>query len=121
MNDSEVTFAGYRFSEDLRGMGDWMRVTKGGAAARAKMYTITFNKQFRRAEHLSQLQPPNLLGSGAERSLQPDGIALLRHRRFQNVSVSLSTYRNRYNERNDDGCICRCRCHGAVQARSVTT
>ena len=40
---------------------------------------------------------------------------------FKNVSVSLSAYRNRYNERNDDGCICRCRCPGAVQARSVTT
>ena len=47
--DSQVTFAGYRFSqEDFMSMGTtWMRVTKGRSGKSKEMYTITFNKQFR--------------------------------------------------------------------------
>ncbi|MEX0633026.1 fimbria/pilus outer membrane usher protein [Serratia ureilytica] len=106
--DSQVTFAGYRFSqEDFMSMGDYLDARyEGGAAARAGDVHHHLQQTVPRsgAEHLSQLQPPNLLGSGAERSLQPDGVALLRHRRFQErqrVAVGLSQPLQRAQRRRD--------------------
>lgn len=107
--DSQVTFAGYRFSqEDFMSMGDYLDARYEGGAQRQEQGDVHHHLQQTvprsGAEHLSQLQPPNLLGSGAERSLQPDGVALLRHRRFQKrqrVAVGLSQPLQRAQRRRD--------------------
>ena len=87
------------------------------------MYTITFNKQFRDLGLSTYL---NYSHQTYWDRAPNDRYNLMVSRYFdigdfKNVSVSLSAYRNRYNERNDDGCTCRCRCPGAAPGRSVTT
>lgn len=106
--DSQITFAGYRFSqENYMSMSEYLDV-KSGADRQGKgkqMYTITMNKQFRDLGLSAYLtyahqtywdRPDN------------DRYNLMLSRYFdlwkmRAISVSLSAYRNRYNQRNDDG------------------
>lgn len=106
--DSQVTFAGYRFSEqDFMSMSEYLDARNYGnrIGGSKEMYTISFNKQFRdlglstylNYSHQTYWDRPandryNLTMS---RYFDLD--------RFKNLSVSLSAYRNRYNETNDDG------------------
>ena len=106
--DSQVTFAGYRFSqEDFMSMGDYLDARyEGGRSGKSKeMYTITFNKQFRDLGLSTYL---NYSHQTYWDRAPNDRYNLMVSRYFdigdfKNVSVSLSAYRNRYNERNDDG------------------
>ncbi|CAI1742741.1 Outer membrane usher protein papC precursor [Serratia quinivorans] len=106
--DSQVTFAGYRFSqEDFMSMGEYLDSRyEGGRSGKSKeMYTITFNKQFRELGLSTYL---NYSHQTYWDRAANDRYNLMVSRyfdigTFKNVSASLSAYRNRYNERNDDG------------------
>ncbi|WP_240643346.1 outer membrane usher protein [Serratia marcescens] len=106
--NSQITFAGYRFSqEDFMSMGDYLDARyEGGRSGKSKeMYTITFNKQFRDLGLSTYL---NYSHQTYWDRAPNDRYNLMVSRYFdigdfKNVSVSLSAYRNRYNERNDDG------------------
>ncbi|CAI1137290.1 Outer membrane usher protein papC precursor [Serratia marcescens] len=106
--DSQVTFAGYRFSEqDFMSMGEYLDARYyGNRSGNGKeMYTITFNKHFRDWGLSSYLnyshetywdRPAN------------DRYNLTLSRYFdlgslRNLSLSLSAYRNQYNGNKDDG------------------
>ncbi|MFT2791914.1 outer membrane usher protein [Serratia sp. T13T92] len=106
--DSQVTFAGYRFSQkDFMSMSEYLDARDYGQRTRngKEMYTITFNKQFREWGLSSYLnyshetywdQPTN------------DRYSLTLSRYFdlgplRNLSLSLSAYRNQYNGTKDDG------------------
>ncbi|UNK28365.1 outer membrane usher protein [Serratia plymuthica] len=106
--DSQVTFAGYRFSEqDFMSMSEYLDARYYGkrVGGSKEMYTITFNKQFRDAgvslylnyDHQTYWDRP-----------VNDRYNLTMSRyfdigRFKNLSLSLSGYRNKYNGSNDDG------------------
>ncbi|UTO00474.1 outer membrane usher protein [Serratia nematodiphila] len=106
--DSQVTFAGYRFSEqDFMSMSEYLDARYyGNRSGNGKeMYTITFNKHFRDWGLSSYLnyshetywdRPAN------------DRYNLTLSRYFdlgdlRNLSLSLSAYRNQYNGNKDDG------------------
>lgn len=106
--DSQVTFAGYRFSErNFMSMSEYLDARYYGNrhGSGKEMYTITFNKNFRDWGLSTYLnyshetfwdRPAN------------DRYNLTLSRYFdmgslRNVSLSLSAYRNQYNGINDDG------------------
>ncbi|MEI9743873.1 MULTISPECIES: outer membrane usher protein [Enterobacter cloacae complex] len=106
--DSQVTFAGYRFSErNFMSMGEYLDAKYDGNrnGSSKEMYTITFNKHFRdwglstylNYSHQTYWDRP-----------ANDRYNLTLSRYFdigslRNVSLSLSAYRNQYNGINDDG------------------
>jgi outer membrane usher protein FimD/PapC len=106
--DSQVTFAGYRFSEqDFMSMSEYLDARYYGTRTGngKEMYTITFNKHFRDWGLSSYInyshetywdRPAN------------DRYNLTMARNFdigsfRNVSASVSAYRNEYNGIRDDG------------------
>lgn len=106
--DSQVTFAGYRFSEEnFMSMSEFLSARQNGArfGSNKEMYTITYNQQLRglglsaylNYDHQTYWNRP---------SNDRYNLALARYfdlGRFKNLSFSLTVYRNRYNEHNDDG------------------
>lgn len=86
------------------------------------MYTITFNKQFRELGLSTYLNYSHQTywDRAPNDRYNPMVSRYFDIGDFKNVSVSLSAYRNRYNERNDDGMYSSLSLPGAV-ARSVTT
>ncbi len=106
--DSEVTFAGYRFSEeDYMSMSEYLdaryydtRIGNG-----KEMYTISFNKNFRDIGLSSYISYRH--ETYWDRPVRDNYNVTLSHYldvdNFRNISVSLSAYRNEYNGTNDDG------------------
>lgn len=106
--DSQVTFAGYRFSErDFMSMSEYLNARYYGTrnSNGKEMYTITFNKQFRELglssninySHETYWNHPNR---------DRYNLTLSRYfniGRFRNLSLSLSAYRNEYDGSTDDG------------------
>jgi outer membrane usher protein FimD/PapC len=106
--DSQVTFAGYRFSEkDFMSMSEYLDARYYGTRTGngKEMYTVTFNKHFRdwglssyvNYSHQTYWDRP-----------ANDRYNLTMSRyfdvgRFKNLSLSLSAYRNEYNGIKDDG------------------
>ncbi|HFD0318226.1 outer membrane usher protein [Serratia marcescens] len=106
--DSQVTFAGYRFSEqNFMSMGEYLNARRYGQryGSSKEMYTITYNQQLRdlglsvylNYSHQTYWDRP-----------ANDRYNLTLSRYFdvgniKSLSLSLSAYRNRYNARNDDG------------------
>lgn len=106
--DSQVTFAGYRFSEkDFMTMSEFLDASYSGLWTRngKEMYSITFNKYFRDVGLSGYLnyshetywdQPAN----------NRYNLTLSRYfsiASFHNLSLSLSAYRNEYNGMKDNG------------------
>lgn len=106
--DSQVTFAGYRFSEeDFMSMSEYLDARYYGSRVgnNKEMYTITFNKQFRDWGLSSYL---NYSHQTYWDRPSNDRYNLTLSRYFdlgeiKNLNLSLSAYRNRYNDSNDDG------------------
>ncbi|NTY87343.1 outer membrane usher protein [Serratia fonticola] len=106
--DSQVTFAGYRFSEqNFMSMSEYLDARNYGTRTGngKEMYTITFNKQFRDWGLSSYINYSHQ--TYWDRPVN-DRYSLTVSRyfdlgRFRNLSVSLSGYRNTYNGTNDDG------------------
>jgi len=106
--DSQVTFAGYRFSEqDFMSMSEYLDARYYGSRVgnNKEMYTITFNQQFRdiglslylNYDHQTYWDRPD-----------NDRYSLTLSRyfdigRFKNLNLSLTGYRNKYDGTNDDG------------------
>ncbi|WP_186369922.1 outer membrane usher protein [Yersinia aleksiciae] len=106
--DSQVTFAGYRFSQqNYMSMSEYLDARNQGVRSQnsKEMYTITFNQQFRDLglsayldySHQTYWNRPN--NDRYNLSLA----SYFDIGRFKNMSVSLTAYRNRYNGSNDDG------------------
>ncbi|HEJ0329743.1 outer membrane usher protein [Serratia marcescens] len=106
--DSQVTFAGYRFSEqDFMSMSEYLDARYyGNRTGNGKeMYTITFNKHFRDwglSSYLNYSHETYWDRPANDRY----NLTLSRYfdvGRFRNLSMSLSAYRNQYNGIKDDG------------------
>nr|WP_315290283.1 outer membrane usher protein [Serratia proteamaculans] len=106
--DSQVTFAGYRFSEqNFMSMSEYLDARYYGTRTGSgkEMYTVTFNKHFRdwglssyvNYSHQTYWDRP---------ANDRYNLTLSRYfdvGRFKNLSLSLSAYRNEYNGTKDDG------------------
>lgn len=106
--DSQVTFAGYRFSQqDYMSMSEYLDArTYGTRPGNSKeMYAITFNQQLRElglSAYLNYNHQTYWDGPANERY----NLTLSRYfdiGRFKNLSLSMTAYRNKYNGSNDDG------------------
>ncbi|HAT3677425.1 TPA: outer membrane usher protein [Serratia marcescens] len=106
--DSQVTFAGYRFSEqNFMSMSEYLDAREFGRrfGNSKEMYTITYNQQLRNlgvSAYLNYSHQTYWDKPANDRY----NLTLARYfdvGRFKNLGLSLSGYRNRYNERNDDG------------------
>lgn len=106
--DSQVTFAGYRFSqEDYMSMSEYLDARYYGTRAGngKEMYTVTFSKHFRDwglSTYLNYSHETFWDRPANDRY----NLTLSRYLNigsFRNVSLSLSAYRNKYNGVNDDG------------------
>ncbi|CAI1065131.1 Outer membrane usher protein papC precursor [Serratia marcescens] len=106
--DSQVTFAGYRFSEqNFMSMSEYLEAREYGRrfGNSKEMYTITYNQQLRDLG-LSAYLNYNHQTYWDRPANDRYSLTLSRYfdlGRFKSLSLSLSAYRNRYNERNDDG------------------
>lgn len=106
--DSQVTFAGYRFSErNYMSMGEYLDALRDGTRTNSskEMYTITFNQQFRDLG-LSAYLNYNHQTYWDRPANDRYNLTLSRYfnlGRFRNISLSLTGYRNKYNGTNDDG------------------
>ncbi|MEL5640076.1 outer membrane usher protein [Serratia ureilytica] len=106
--DSQVTFAGYRFSErNFMSMSEYLDARQYGQrfGNSKEMYTITYNQQLRDIGLSAYL---NVSHQTYWDRPANDRYSLTMSRYFdlgdyKNLSLSLSAYRNRYNESNDDG------------------
>ncbi|QGH61592.1 outer membrane usher protein [Serratia proteamaculans] len=106
--DSQVTFAGYRFSErNFMSMSQYLDARYRGMTngSGKELYTITFNKQFQELglsayvnySHQTYWDRPNN---------DTYNLSLSRYfdvGRFKNVSLSLTAFRTKFNNTNDDG------------------
>ncbi|RLM04385.1 fimbrial assembly protein [Gibbsiella quercinecans] len=106
--DSQITFAGYRFSQkDFMSMAEYLDARyEGERSGNSKeLYTITFNKQFRDwglSTYLTYSHQTYWDRAANDRY----NLMVSRYfdvGNFKNLSVSLSAYRTRYNDTNDDG------------------
>jgi len=110
--DSQITFAGYRFSEkNYMSMNEYLDVINSGGLLDSsydsgkEMYTITFNKQFVDAG-LSVYLNYNHQTYWDAPVQERYSLTMSRYfdfRQFKNMSLSLSAYRNDYNDTSDDG------------------
>ncbi|UVM58469.1 outer membrane usher protein [Pseudomonas sp. B21-012] len=106
--NSQVTFAGYRFSEEnYMSMNEFIEALRGDRPFNQskEMYTATFNKQFRDANFNINF---NLNHQTYWNSQPSDSYSLSLSRyfdfgRLKNLSLSLTAYRNNTNGTNDDG------------------
>ncbi|WP_187321931.1 outer membrane usher protein [Serratia marcescens] len=106
--DSQVTFAGYRFAEkNFMSMSEFLDAREYGRrfGNSKEMYTITYNQQLRDLGLSAYLNYSHQTYWDRPAN---DRYSLTLSRYFdlgslKNMSLSLSAYRNRYNERNDDG------------------
>src|SRR5471032_439910 len=106
--DSQVTFAGYRFSEqNFMSMSEYLNARYNGTRTGngREMYTITFNKQFHDwglSSYINYSHETYWDRPANDRY----NLTVSRYfdmGRFRNVSLSLSAYRNEYNGTKDDG------------------
>ncbi|WP_420492212.1 outer membrane usher protein [Providencia stuartii] len=106
--DSQVQFAGYRFSErDFMSMSDYLNAKESGErrGGSKEMYTISLNKNFRDLG-LSTYVNYNHQTYWDRPDSDRYNLMLTKTMDFgsvKNVNVSLSAYRNVYNETHDDG------------------
>lgn len=106
--DSQVTFAGYRFSQkDYMSMSEYLEARSSGIRSQnsKEMYTISFNQQFRdlglsaylNYNHQTYWDRPDNDRYDLTLSSYFDLFTL------RNMSLSLTAYRSKYNNRTDDG------------------
>lgn len=106
--DSQVAFAGYRFSEqNFMSMGEFLEARETGnrSGGGKEMYTISVNKHFRDWGLSSNL---NYSHETYWNRPANDRYTLTLSRNFdlgrwRNVNLSLSAYRNNYNQSSDNG------------------
>ncbi|WP_053115647.1 outer membrane usher protein [Winslowiella iniecta] len=105
---SQVTFAGYRFSErQFMSMGEYLdaRSRRSGMSNSKEMYTITFAQDIKPIDASAQFSYNRQTYWDRPES-ERYSIALSRYFDFmqwRNLSLSLSAWRNRYSNNRDDG------------------
>ncbi len=106
--DSQVTFAGYRFSErDFMSMSQYLdrRYHDGDAESNKELYTIMLNKQFTHigtSIYLNYSHQTYWNRSNNDRY----NVSISRYfdiGGYKNINLNLSAYRNKYEGKNDDG------------------
>lgn len=105
---SQVTFAGYRFSEkDYMSFSDYLnyKSNSGSFMQSKEMYTVTFSQQFASLGISAYL---NYSHQTYWNTAAEDRYSLSVSRYFdlgkwKNVNASLTAYRNKFNGQNDDG------------------
>ncbi|MGL5385885.1 MAG: outer membrane usher protein [Enterobacterales bacterium] len=106
--DSQVTFAGYRFSErNFMSMGEYLDARTSGNRTQSskEMYTVTFNKQFVDLG-LSAFVNYSHQTYWNDSANDHYNLSLARYfniGRFKDINLSLTAYRNKYNGTTDDG------------------
>lgn len=106
--DSQVTFAGYRFSErNFMSMSQYLdeRYHEGNSGNGKELYTISFNKQFRE-QGLSTYLNYSHQTYWDRPANDTYNFSLSRYfdfNRLKNMSVSLTAYRTKYYHTNDKG------------------
>lgn len=106
--DSQVTFAGYRFSErNFMSMGEFLDAQVSGTRSRSskEMYTVTFNKQFVDLG-LSAFINYSHQTYWNDSANDHYNLSLARYfdlGNFKDLNLSLTAYRNKYNGTTDDG------------------
>ncbi|OCJ45508.1 outer membrane usher protein [Serratia sp. 14-2641] len=106
--DSQVTFAGYRFSQqNYMSMSEFLDARTNGSRSQnsKEMYTITFNQQFRDLGLNANLNY-NHQTFWDRPANDRYNLTLSRYfdiGQFKNLSLSMTAYRNKYNGTNDDG------------------
>ena len=106
--NSQVTFAGYRFSEqNYMSMSEYLDYRTYGTRSQSskEMYTVSFNKQFQDLGFSTYL---NYSHQTYWNQSDNDRYSLSLSRYFdmgrvKNLNLSLTGYRNAYNGVNDDG------------------
>lgn len=106
--DSQVTFAGYRFSErDFMSMSEYLDARYGSGVTHSpkEKYTVSFNQRFRDLGLTAYL---NYSHQTYWNSADNDRLSLSLSRYvdigpIKNMSVSLSVYRSEYYSQKDDG------------------
>lgn len=107
--DSQVTFAGYRFSErSFMSMSQYLNARYHAASTSGngkELYTISVNKQFRDLNLSSYLNYSHqTYWDRADNDTWSSSVATYFDAgRFRNVSLGLSASRTQYNGKNDDG------------------
>lgn len=107
--DSQVTFAGYRFSErEFMSMTQYLDARYHSATSVGngkELYTITVNKQFRDVNMSAYLNYSHQTywDRGASETWNGSVSTYFDVGTFRNVSLSLSAYRSQLNGANDDG------------------
>lgn len=108
--NSQVTFAGYRFSDNrFMSMGDFLSARNspsGSPVGRSKeMYTITFNQQLQ-SLGLSAYLNYSHQTYWDQATNDRYNLTVARYfdiGRFRNINLSLTAYRNHFNNTSDDG------------------
>jgi outer membrane usher protein FimD/PapC len=106
--DSQVTFAGYRFSEqNFMSMSEFLDARTYGTRSQSnkEMYTVTFNKQFIDLG-LSAFLNYSHQTYWNDSANDHYNLSLARYfdlGKFKDLNLSLTAYRNKYNDSNDDG------------------
>lgn len=107
--DSQVTFAGYRFSEKtFMSMAEYLEARQGNefeSANNKEMYTVSLNKQFTEIGLSVYL---NYYHQTYWNRSESDNYNLMLSRyfdigRFKNINGSITAFRSEYNGTNDDG------------------
>lgn len=108
--DSQVTFAGYRFSQrNFMTMSQYLDARYDddydSSDSQKELYTITMNKQFRPINTSVYLNYSHQTYWGREASdtWNLSGSTYFDIGRFKNVSLSLSAFRSQYDDSHDDG------------------
>ncbi len=107
--DSQVTFAGYRFSErDFMSMNQYLdrRYRESALDNSKELYTITFNKHFSSVDLTSYLNYSHetYWNKPATKRYNVSIAKYFDLGRFKNINISLTAFRNKFeNSKNDDG------------------
>ena len=109
--DSQVTFAGYRFSQrNFMNMSQYLQLRYAESDFdsidnQKQLYTITFNKQFRplRTSIYFNYSHQTYWGREASNTWNISASNYFDIGNFKNISLSLSAFRSQYDDSNDDG------------------
>ncbi|EAN1870802.1 outer membrane usher protein [Salmonella enterica] len=104
--DSQVTFAGYRFSErDYMSMGTFLGARDSGWRPNSgkEMYTITFNKQFARTSLYLNYNHQTYWNAQTNDSYTLSVARYFDVGRFKDLNLSFNAYHNKYQGTSENG------------------
>ncbi|WP_019043864.1 PapC/FimD family outer membrane usher protein [Comamonas testosteroni] len=102
---SQVTFAGYRFSDqNFLSMSDYLRLSQDYSAMRPKqMYTVALNQQFDKVSAYLSINRLTYWNNAESLRYNLSASTYFNFGNFRNVSVSMNAYSSEYNGKKDNG------------------